>query len=196
MNIKGKHILYNLVFLSIIFLLHACGSDYTPKPRAYFRIDLPEKKYQKLDTTFPYSFEYPVGTQILPDPVSIDKKYWINIEYPQFNGTLHISYKPVQGNLVTYLEDSRTLVMKHIKKASGIDDQLIIRPEANVFGLKYKIQGIGAASPFQFFVTDSLQHFLRGALYFNVKPNNDSLSPVISYIEQDIDHLINTLEWK
>ncbi len=184
------------LFLVSIIILYACGSDPSPKPKVYFRIDMPEKQYQKLDTNFPYAFEYPVYARITPDRHSPDQTYWINVYFPQFKGNLHLSYKKVDGNLVKYLEDARTMVVKHIPKSSGIDNILIEEPERQVYGMIYRIHGLGAASPYQFFVTDSTNHFLRGALYFNIIPNNDSLAPVIKYLIEDIEHLINTVEWK
>jgi gliding motility-associated lipoprotein GldD len=102
----------------------------------------------------------------------------------------------VHENLAEYLEDARTFVVKHIPKADAIDDSLIYRPEDRVFGLIYYIEGTQAASPCQFFVTDSSSRFLRGALYFNVPPNNDSLAPVIAFIREDIRHMLMTFRWK
>jgi gliding motility-associated lipoprotein GldD len=184
-----------LIFL-LVLILAGCEHEYTPKPRGYFRIDLPEKQYARFDTTYPYSFEYPAYSRIIFDTRPTSEPFWINIDYPQFKGRIHISYKPVKGNLVEYLEDARTFVVKHIPKADAIDDSLIYSPDERVFGLIYYIGGAGAASPCQFFLTDSSSHFLRGALYFNVTPNNDSLAPVIQFIEADIRHMIATFRWK
>lgn len=191
----------NLIQLTFLILLIAvvlagCREDYTPKPRGYFRIDLPEKKYTRFDSTFPYSFEYPVYAKIVPDTRSTSEPYWINIDFPQFNGRIHISFKPVEENLGEFLEDTRTFVIKHIPKADVIIDSLLFRPESDVYGLVYYIEGPAAASPCQFFMTDSTSRFLRGALYFNFSPNNDSLAPVIEFIEKDIRHLISTFRWE
>ena len=194
LNLK-KAFRLSLLLVSIISLI-ACGSDYFPKPRAYFRIDLPEKNYRHLDSIYPFSFDYPVYSSISQDKNSPHEKNWININFTDFKGSLHLSYKRVDGNLVKYMEDSRTLAFKHIPKASAIDNRLIINKRSKVFGLIYEISGSGAASPYQFFVTDSLTHFLRGALYFNIVPNNDSLAPVIDFLKQDIEHLIQSFEWK
>jgi len=182
--------------LLIVTIMAGCGEDYTPKPRGYFRIDMPDKEYTRFDSTFPYSFEYPVYAKIVPDTRTTSEPFWMNIDFPQFNGRIHISYKPVEENLEEYLEDSRTFVIKHIPKADAIDDSLIYRPESAVYGLVYYIEGPAAASPCQFFITDSTSRFLRGALYFNFPPNNDSLAPVIDFIENDIRHLITTFRWK
>lgn len=184
-----------LSLLVALLFIAGCTETYSPKPKGYVRIDLPEHSYLSFDSTFPYSFEYPVYTNLSPDPFSPDEPYWLNIDYPQFRGHIHLSYKEIDGNLPEYLEDSRRFVMKHIPKASSINDSLLYDPEKDKYGLIYNIEGMGTASPCQFFLTDSTTHFLRGALYFEVAPNNDSLGPVISFIRKDIVHLLNTFEW-
>ena len=118
-----------------------------------------------------------------------------DIDFKQFNATVHISYKEIDDNLFTYLEDAYTLATKHIPKADAIYDSVIIDRNRNIFGLIYQIEGSEVASPYQFLLTDSTNHFVRGALYFNVIPNNDSLQPVIDFLKEDIDHLINTFYW-
>jgi gliding motility-associated lipoprotein GldD len=192
----GSKIGYVASLLTATVVLFSCEPSYVPKPRGYFRIDLPEKSYRIFDTIFPFTFEYPTYARVVPDMRKSSEPFWLNIEFPGFNGTIYVSYKPVKGNLVEYLEDTRTFVMKHIPKADAIEDSLVQRPDARVYGLLYDIEGSGAASPCQFFVTDSSSHFLRGALYFNGSPNNDSLAPVISFIREDIVHLLETFKWK
>jgi gliding motility-associated lipoprotein GldD len=180
----------------LLLTLISCSGDYYPKPYGYLRIDLPEKKYTSFDTAFPYSFEIPVYSKVAQDTDPMAEKYWINIEFPQFKGKLHLSYKQINGNLNNYLEDTRTLVMKHIPKASTIENKIYENPAEKVYGLTYTISGTAVASPFQFYLTDSMKNFVRGALYFNTTPNNDSLAPVIEFIKEDINHLIETFEWK
>jgi len=184
-----------LIILSVI-LLSSCQSDYTPKPRGYFRIDVPSHDYREFDTTFPYAFEYPIYATISPDPSGLAEPFWINISYPAFKAQLHVSYKVVDDNLNTYLEDSHHFVDKHIPKANAITQQEFINPEAEVYGLTFAIKGTEAASPYQFYLTDSNSKFVRGALYFNIVPNNDSLAPVIEFLKGDIDHMISTFRWK
>lgn len=185
-----------IIAFLIFFIATSCEQNYTPKPRGYFRIDLPEKKYQTFDTTFPYTFDYPIYAEIVSDPHSPNEKYWINLNYLPFNATLYISHKDVDDNLIQYLEDAHKMVMKHIPKADAIYDSLILDRERNMYGLIYQLEGSGAATPYQFFLTDSISHFVRGALYFNIAPNNDSLEPVIDFITDDINYMINSFRWK
>ena len=186
-----------IVNSTLLILFVSCDNKtYQPKPRGYFRIDFPEKEYVSLDTMPHYSFEYPVYSKITPDYLSPEEKEWVNVEFPAFKGTIHISYKSVDGNLNKYLEDSHYMMTKHISRAMGIRDSVIMNPDKKVYGLVYFLEGEGVASPLQFYLTDSTAHFLRGSLYFNVKTNNDSLAPVINFITDDIRHLISTIEWK
>ena len=186
---------FAVLLISLVVL--SCGDrNPQPKPRGYFRIDLPDKQYVTLDTLRYYSFEYPTYATITPDFYSPDEKDWVNVEFPAFKGTIHISYKDVDGNLSRYVEDAYRMIVKHIGKATGIRDSVVANKDKNVYGLVYFLEGEGVASPLQFYLTDSTEHFMRGSLYFNIYPNNDSLQPVIDFITDDVRHLINTLEWK
>jgi gliding motility-associated lipoprotein GldD len=186
---------------AIALVISACNSDYVPKPRGYYKIPLPQKKYQLFDKPgFPYSFEYPVYGQIIQDSLFFDQKpenpYWINIDFPQFNGRIHISYKEIGKNKFDSLvNDAFTLSYKqHTYKASAIQSKPFITPNG-VSGVYFILKG-NAATANQFFATDSVKHFLRGALYFGVTPNEDSLKPVNNFLREDMMHLINTLKWK
>ncbi|MCF8218070.1 MAG: gliding motility lipoprotein GldD [Bacteroidales bacterium] len=193
----NKTLIYFLFAIVVIaFTTGGCeNDDYYPKPRGYFRIATPEKSYVKLDSNLNYSFEYPGYARITNDYITEGKHNWINIFYPDFKGTLHLSYKPVQDNLPKLIRDAHEFVDKHIPKANAIERRTFINDSASVYGLVYEIKGTGAATPFQFYLTDSSRHFVRGALYFNTKPNNDSLAPVIDFIEGDINQMIETFHW-
>ena len=195
MKNKVSILLATLVIAGIAF---SCDREpnYLPKPRGYFRIDLPEKSYVTIDTLEKYRFECPEYAFVTPDPYSPDEKNWVNIEMPQFKGSIHLTHKPVENNLGEYLEDVHTMVTKHLQKANGVRDSLIANDEHRVYGLLIEMDGKGVATPMQFYLTDSTRNFVRGALYFNFKPDNDSMQPVINFIRRDIDHLIETFEWK
>ena len=196
LNPKIRHH-FTLCFL--LFILIACNSDYTPKPRGYFRIDFPAHAYQVFNSAgFPYSFEYPVYGNILRDTAFFGDKpenpYWINIDFPRFHARIYISYKKVDGNYDKLREDAYKMTYKHTYKASSIEDSLISTP-LGVHGIFFNVGG-NAATAKQFFVSDSTKHFLRGALYFDTTPNSDSLSIVNAFLQEDMYHLINTLRWK
>jgi gliding motility-associated lipoprotein GldD len=195
---KLNKLITPLVILVLALTVASCDrqSGYLPKPRGYFRIDLPEKAYTKVDTIERYSFECPTYAQVTPDPYSPDEKNWVNIEMPTFKGSIHLTHKSVDGNLGEYLEDVHTMVTKHLQKANGVRDSLIFNEEHQVYGLFIEMDGKGVATPMQFYLTDSTKNFVRGALYFNFKPDNDSMQPVINFIREDIDHMIETFEWK
>lgn len=192
-----KRLLTTIITATLALGFVSCGNnqDYMPKPRGFFRIDMPEKGYQPVDTLERYRFECPQYAYVTNDPYSPDEKNWVNVEMPIFKGSIHLTYKEVDGNLGEYLEDVHTMLTKHIQKANGIRDSLIINDERHVYGLFIEMDGKSVATPMQFYLTDSTRNFVRGALYFNFQPNNDSMQPVIQYIREDVDHLINSFEW-
>ena len=188
----GRH-LFLVGFL--IFFIACKEKTYTPKPRGYMRIDFPVKAYQEYNKDCPFTFEYPVYGNIETDNMNFDEPCWFNIIFPEYNGKIHLTYKVIHNNLAEYMEDSRTLVYKHTIKADAINENLYRFENKDIYGILYDIKG-NAASSVQFFLTDSLHHFIRGSLYFNVEPNKDSLSPVIDFFREDIIHMINTFQWR
>ena len=193
MKSQNKIILY-FIALSTIFI-PGCEQSYVPKPRAFFRIDLPKKEYKQLETPCPFTFEYPVYAKVLPDIRPETESCWMNIDFPQFKARIHLSYKRLNNDVAKYLEDSRTLTYKHIAKATDIRENVFVNDTNRTYGLIYDIEG-DAASNLQFYVTDSTRHFVRGALYFNAPPNQDSLSPVLNFIKKDVYQMMETFQWK
>ena len=188
-----------IVFALGLVILSSCGDDddevFIPKPKGYFRIDFPKKEYRMYDSLCPYSFEIPTYSFIDNDKHLGADPCWLNINFPKYNAQIHLSYKVITNNLDTVLSQSRDFVVKHQVKSTGIDETVIIRDSAKVYGLVYDISG-NTASNVQFYVTDSTHHFMRGALYFNSVPNIDSLKIVVDYLIADILQMIKTIKWK
>ena len=159
------------------------------------RIETPEKSYKLYSEEEYYQFEIPGYAIVEADNNPGAEPGWINVVIPQLNGKIHLSYKPVSGNLGEYITDSRILVYKHTVKAQGIEESPFIHRDHRRFGMVYDLKG-DVASAVQFFITDSTHHFIRGSLYFNCRPNRDSLNPVIDFLREDIIHMIETTEWK
>ncbi|MFO8055469.1 MAG: gliding motility lipoprotein GldD [Bacteroidales bacterium] len=182
----------------LVLALFACrqNDDHQPKPKGYFRIATPQKEYVRLDSNLAYSFEYPGYAKPSQDQVTKTQHNWMNLYFPDFKGTIHLTYKKVDNNIRQYIEDSHEFVHKHVPKANTIKTRKFKNDTANVYGLVYEIKGTGTATPIQFFLTDSTDNFIRGVLYFNVKPNNDSLAPVIDFVEKDINQLIESFRWE
>jgi len=186
---------------SVLFLfLVSCNSVYTPKRRGYFKIDFPQHQYQTFDQPgFPYTFDYPVYATIVKDSSFFDtvpeNPYWINVDFPRFNARIYISYKAIGPNKFEKLrDDAFKMTFKHTYKASSID-QTVIQTPNGIGGIYFNVGG-NAATANQFFLTDTTKHFLRGALYFDTTPNEDSLGIVNQFLEKDMQHLINTFRWK
>jgi len=173
----------------------SCRKDQTPKPRGYFRIGFPEKNYRELNAPLPYNFLIPVYATVTPDLLNPAEKEWITVEIPGNHAQIHISYKVIDHNLSQLIEESRGLVYKHFQKASSIDEQVFVYPSRKMYGMLYTLKG-NAASPMQFYLTDSVKNFLRGALYIKEVPNYDSLRPVIAFLSEDVVCLMKSTQWK
>lgn len=199
-SIRKAYLLFITACLLLNVFFISCNSPYVPKPAGYFNIDFPEKAYQTFNQSgFPYSFEYPAYAKIVRDSSFFgdapENPWWINIEFPQFNGRVYVSYKEIgQNQLDKLLNDAFNLTNKQSVKASSINDSLI-NTANGIHGRFFKVNG-DVATANQFFLTDSMHHFLRGALYFDTTPNQDSLRPVNKFLVEDLMHLINTFKWK
>lgn len=205
--------------LSFIILLCSCNAEYVPRPTGYFNIKFPQHSYELFNQPgYPFSFEYPVYAKVVKDSSFFgeapENPWWINIDFPGFNGRIYVSYNIIGGK-ATYkvkgpagvyrdsvaintfanlIDGSYRLTYKHSAKASSIEDS-ILATSKGVNGIFFRVGG-NAATANQFFLTDSVRHFLRGALYFDTTPNEDSLRPVNDFLMQDMLHLIETFEWK
>jgi gliding motility-associated lipoprotein GldD len=205
--------IFYIFFISLFVV--SCSSRFTPKPKGYFKIDFPQRAYQVFNEPgFPYSFEYPVYATITKELDSSGQQpYWLNVEFKDFAGSIYLSYKSINGysaykvksgnvyrdslvkNSFERLRDEAfSLTYKHTIKASGIVDSFF-SPAKGYAGIYFYVEGNAATSK-QFFITDSVKHFLRGALYFDATPNQDSIGVVSEFLDADVKHLINTLKWK
>ena len=197
--IRGSSIVLILIVLSASY---SCREVSVPKPRGHFRIDLPERKYVQFDEqhtgnlNIPLSFEYPAYGHLTFKREKGSDPGWFNIEFPSYKAKIYLTYKDVNNDLDSLLDQSYELNVKyHVSKADAIKEQVYCNSENKVYGILYDLKG-NTASAVEFYVTDSLSHYLRGSLYFASEPNADSLAPVIDFFREDIMHLIETLKWK
>ena len=182
-----KHLCISLL---ISIFLFGCKDRFTPKPNGYIRIDL-EKKIDTLFKPFSCPFYFRTANYF-----HLKKKpnCWVDLEYPKHNATIHITYKKINDNLFKLLEDARGMVYKHTIKADAINEKIYLNHMNKTYGTLYDIKG-ETASSVQFHITDSMNNFVRGALYFETNPNPDSLSPVINSLRNDIIKIMETLQW-
>ena len=179
------------------FVLLLREDSYVPKPYGYNRIVLPPHEYALLPDSFPYAFEFSRHATLVESTSSIAEKYWITIHYPAFMADVQLTYKPVKNNprlLREYLQDAYKLTAKHQIRAYAIEERILQTPTGHI-AVVAELSG-QVPSQFQFYTTDSVNHFLRGALYFSTASQNDSLAPIIEFIKEDIMHMLYTLEWK
>ncbi len=195
-----------IIYLILLFIIGVpfirsffTSSLYLPKPRGYVRIDLPKHEYRKLDKNYPYTFEYSKYAEIIPTKSSRPQDtYYIGINYPNFNATIHITHKFFKGDkklLRAYWSEANRVIAQHQNKASEIKEKIIINKN-KIKVVFIEIFGEHIASQCQFYTTDYKNNFLMGSLYFNLVPEQDYLKPMINFIKKDILHIIKTLNWK
>ena len=183
-----------LPILSLFML--GCGDDPLPKPKGYLRLEYPNAVYEKTIVPLPFSFEKNKLSNPIKSVKSLANTNGIDIKYPSLKATIYLTYKEVKnGNLDSLLRDAQNLTQKHTIKADEISQNLFENKEAKVYGMIYEIGG-DAASQSQFYVTDSLNHFLSGSLYFYAKPNYDSIYPAAEYLKKDIKRIMESVRWK
>ena len=180
-------------------LLTSCHrhDNATPKPMAYFRIDLPEHQYRLADTTLPFSFEQSDAAKLSLQHRD-DGSYWVDVDYPDLNAAFKFTCLPVASpdSLRNLIIKEEKMVKFHYQKADDVEFSVISDPESRLWGRIYDISGREVATPLMFWMTDSTRWFVRTTLYFNFTPNNDSLEPVIHYLREDAMHFVNSFKWK
>lgn len=180
----------NLIILALALATISCNNNTVPKPKAMLRLSYPKAKYT--DTVLPCSYTFKKNTLA---KLSLDSACNMQLHYPFMKAAIYLTYKPVNNNLETLLRDAQKLTFEHTIKADNITEQPFINNTDKVYGMFYEVGG-NAASQSQFYVTDSLHHFVTGSLYFYAKPNYDSILPAADYLKKDIRKIIETISWK
>lgn len=186
-----------IIILSAI-VLFSCEEEkkIMPRPIGQMRVEFPKHEYQSANPDgCNYKFEIPSSAE-LSEGLSPEFPCHKNIIFKDFNAVMYLSYYQLDTNNVTELiKESRDKVYEHVVKANSIDEIMLADTSSDVYGILYDIKG-NAATPFQFFITDSSNHFIRASLMFNSQANYDSLKPMINYLKVDVENMINTTEWK
>jgi gliding motility-associated lipoprotein GldD len=190
-----------LLIIVTIVTIYSCREINVPRPKGHFRIDLPAKEYREFnvldeDKALPFSFEYPVYGKISPGTDDPGKQGWFNIEFPAYKAKIYLTYMKVGSDFNEIMEQTyRMNVKNHITRADAISEKYYSDTSRKVYGILYDLKG-NTATAVQFYLTDSVKHYLRGSLYFDAEPDEDSLSPVIDFFRADIEHLAESLRWK
>lgn len=177
--------------IGLAISLISCAKDPVPKPSGELRLEYPESKYAKFEKDCHYTFEFSDFAAI----EDAKKPCWFYLNYPEMKGKVFITYFPIKGDLQAHIKEAEKMVYEHTVKASSIDTKSFEYPEKRVFGNFYELKG-QSASNLQFYITDSTRHFVTAYLYFNSRPKPDSLAPAVEYVKKDMQHLIDTFEWK
>lgn len=177
---------------ALVIMISSCNNDPRPKPKAFLALEYPMAEYAVYSANCSYSFERNKIAEVSTAKVNVP--CWININYRLLDATIFITYQKVNNNLDSLLRDAQRMPLQHTIKADFIEGDIYSNPENKTYGMFYEVEG-NAASQAQFYITDSIRHFITGSLYFNQKPNYDSIMPAAAYLKTDIKHLMETLKW-
>lgn len=194
LNYKDKKCPYSKIVLVVailgLVLLSGCKDKVLPKPSGYLRLDYPMAEYVNFENQCPFTFE--INSKAI---IKGEKDCGFTISYPKMKATIYLTYKPVNKDINKLLHDAQKLTFEHVIKADDILEQPYLNPQKKVYGMFYQVGG-NAATNSQFYVTDSTKHFITASVYFYAKPNFDSIMPAVSYIKNDMQRLMETLNWK
>lgn len=181
---------FKSILIVVVFALYSCKETSVPKPKSYLSLEYPKANYKKIVTDCPYTFE--ISDRAIFKQHS---KCWASIRYPLLKASLHITYRSSNNNLPEILKEVEKLTFKHTIKADAITPKIYENIKKSVFGTLYTVEG-NVATNIQFKATDSTKNVLAGALYFDVKPNYDSILPAVNYLKKDVSHLMESIVWK
>lgn len=181
------------IYPLLLIFVTSCGDETIPKPRAFLALEYPEASYSEFQPDCPYGFEKNDLSSV--SRAKGNTPCWFNLDYNLLNATVFITYQRVNGNIDSLLMDAQRLPLQHTIKADFIEGDIYTNPSHKTYGMFYEVDG-DAASQAQFYITDSVRHFMTGSLYFNKKPNFDSIMPAAAYLKKDMKHLMETLQWQ
>lgn len=170
--------------------------NYTPKPHGYPKIDFPEREYVSFDDGCAYSFNIPIYSTLEKDTHASAEPCWYNLKFPRFGATVYLTYKKLTSpeQLDSLSEEAFKMAGEHRKKADAIDEKEIYIKRIESRGIIFELRG-PSATPFNFYISDEKNHYLRGSFYFDNHTNTDSVAPVYEFLKEDMMNLINSLEW-
>ncbi|PJX27516.1 gliding motility lipoprotein GldD [Psychroflexus sp. S27] len=178
--------------LLFVFLTMSCQTDVQPKAKAFLDLNYPDNSYKQLNTNCHFYFD--VNELVKIDQSKNYDQCSFDIVYPQMDATIFFSYKKVNNNLRELLSDAQKLPLKHTIKADAIEVDVYSNDETKTYGNFYEVEG-DAASQAQFYLTDSVNHFVTASIYFKTRPNYDSILPAAAYLKKDLKRMVESLRW-
>ena len=180
---------FTVQIILFALIISCVGKPIKPKPKSMLNLKYPLPTYIVRKSKCQYSLMINRYSNFISSDKCRDK-----IIYPNLKGTIYLTYKRINNNFDSLLSDAYSMPLKHVRKAVGIPEKVFINRRNKTYGSIFKIVG-NAASQVQFFLTDSLNHFIFGALYFYKRPNYDSIMPAVNYIGDDISKLMESIKW-
>lgn len=187
---------HKILFLFSLFLFHfSCDeTNYLPREKGFLRLEFEKPTYDtfsseasKLNFIFNNAYS---SFEIVSDEKIVLKYKDIKIDLVLSDVELEnlSSFEESIRNFYVFLEP-------HRKKSNQISIKEFTSVDNKRFAKVFEMRG-PVASPLQFYVTDSINHFLFGSMNVMVKSNYDSIYPSIMYVKNDIFSIIESVNWE
>jgi len=186
-----------LIYICFIFIL-GCDNYLMPKQSAFLRLDYSNPQYEQINNNeFPFLFETNNILSNISDINISNESIDFILKYDELNAQVNFQYKNIDSKetLDTYILDLKKTIETHSIMANTVRIRDYVLEENDIYGRIFDLSG-NVASPYQFYLTDNKNSIISGFVYFNIKPNYDSILPAINYIENDMINLIESFSWK
>lgn len=177
-----------ILFFVLVLSFVSCDSSSLPKQKGFFAPDFSYPKYT-IQNLCNFSYNINLDSNI----ININDCNH-EIKYNKLKAKVYLNKINLNNNLneISSIFDEK--VFNNSEYADRILTSEYSNYEKKVYSKLYFFVG-DAPSNIQFYLTDSLSNFLSASVYFDSKPNYDSLFPYIHYIRSDIKKIIESFEW-
>ena len=144
------------------------GEYYIPKPKALVKLSLPDNNTE-LFYDNKLSFRYSKSANITT------KQNTYSVNFPDYKSRIYFNIKDLT-DLDLEIYNFENSISVHEKKGAYINANIVEDTSESIYGVLCYLEGNNIATSSQFFVTDSVQYFIRGGLEFEFchSPRNRS----------------------
>lgn len=177
------------IFFFMLFVV-SCQNP-TPKPKAQLALQYPRPQYKPIENNCSYQFDFNQCATF-----KSLSSCGSTLIYPSLRAALYITYFDLEkASLDTLLLDFDKRLEMFGKKTFQLDESAFENQQHKVIGSCVTLIG-DSPSNLHFFGTDAQKHYITGSLLFDTPPHYDSLAPAIAYIKNDVQRLLESLQWR
>ena len=177
------------LFIYLFIFLTGCEQVVLPKQKVFLSQQFPFPSYVDTQKKCLYNFQINELSHIY-----FDENCNSVIKYELLKSTIYISNIKINDNLELIKSDFNKRLSDNSHKSSIVKSSEFNDRNKNVYAKYFTFIG-DSPSNTQFYITDSISNFISGSLFFESKPNYDSLLPSVTYMNNDIRKIIQSFKW-